>query len=827
LDNIITDYISHGWSIVPIPPGSKGPDSPGWNLKTAALRDVRELAPGYGVGLMHAYSGTMALDIDDWDATVAYGLAHGFDLAAMCAAPDVVAITSGRPGRGKLLYQMPFGLVLPWKQFSIEVPGGPTHGHTKRKVIFELRCGTTEGKTVQDVLPPSIHPETGQPYQWAGTGHWSRLPMVPQAIIDLWFEALKDVRPPRVDGVDSSWEEIEGALSHINPDCSREDWIRAGMALHWAGEQTFNPGKAFEVWNGWSAKGSKYPGERAIWQQWRSFHTDKGNVVTVGTLFQLARDAGWVRPTPDAATLFSAVTPTPPTDIKQLLRPTPPAPPLDIWPPLLAQRAREVADGVGCDPLVPLWAGLGAISGAVDAQTRLELMPGFKVPPVLWLMTLGEPADKKSPGSRPMIEPLKTIERDDAPRFAQAITDWEVKEAVWSSAKDAMLKAAASPSKSLGDLPEVPPRPDMPIPVKITVQDVTSAKLVRLATERPRGMLCYLDEMNSWVAKITNKISGEDRSAWVVSYEAARYEMDRQSTGSTHCDNFAISIYGNIQPRVLHDKFADLTADGMLQRFLPAVLRGDQTRLGNPIPDHLTSADKWESTLRIIFNLPAQTYTLSPAAYEVYRAFQQWYEERKVKERLVQSSGAYMTAFGKLEGLVGRLALIFHVVEAPFTPAVSVDVMTRAIRLVKEYVIPVYRYLYDGDDTSSVTFDRWVMEYIIQHADLESITLSEVKRAGRRPFEKAGVKHNQEQNQWTLNAMYTLEQMGWVARVDDGSGEHRGSANWLINPSLKDTFREYRKAVIRAKQDVYNIIKAKRPETGRRPFTHGADELDD
>ena len=67
-------YIRHQWSLVPIPPGSKGPRTTGWNKPGAALRSQADLPPGHGIGLAHAYSGTMALDIDDW-ATAAPMLA--------------------------------------------------------------------------------------------------------------------------------------------------------------------------------------------------------------------------------------------------------------------------------------------------------------------------------------------------------------------------------------------------------------------------------------------------------------------------------------------------------------------------------------------------------------------------------------------------------------------------------------------------------------------------------------------------------------------------------------------------------------------------------
>jgi hypothetical protein len=819
--HIVDEYIAHGWSVVPIPIGSKGPVHSGWNTRAAAIKSSEVLftegVGEEGVGLLHAYSGTMALDIDDWDRTLTYGI----NVNALYAAPDAVTILSGKQGRGKLLYRMPFGLTYPTKKVQVEL-GRDSRGHMVRATVFELRCATLEGKSVQDVLPPSIHPETKQAYQWGGAGHWSRLPMIPQQLLDVWQELIRDTRAPQVDGVDSSWDEIKDALRWINPDCSREDWIQCGMALHWAGEQTFNQDQAFAVWDGWSKMGTKYPGERVIAQQWASFRANKGVSVTLGTLFHLARIAGWTRPQPDASTLFSEVglSLAAPTDILQSLRPEPPGIDLSLWPPILAKRAQEVSDGVGCDPIVPLFAGLGAVCGVIDAQSRLELMPGFKVPPVLWLMTIGDPADKKSPGSRPMLSPLKGIESSDRPRYAQELQAWKAKEAVWSVAEKAFLDFVKTPEALLGgEAPAVPPKPDQPAPLKITVNDITSQKLVHVAHQRPRGLLCYLDEMNSWVHKLTSPFSGEDRSCWTVSYESERYEMDRVGAGSVHCDNLAVSIYGNIQPMVFKSNYQALAADGLLQRFLPAVLRPDQTRLGNPIPDYLTSADKWENTLRMVYALPQIDYKLSQDAFAIYRAFQVWYEDQKQNERLVRSSDTFLTAFGKLEGLAGRLALVFHVIESPFMPTVSAEIMRRVIRIIREYVIPTYRYLLDGDGSMSA-FDAWVVDHVIHYCDLPRLTLSEIKRSARRPFERASVDQPWQQNQWVLNSMHLLEQRGWVAREDDGQQEQRGIASWLINPALKTTFATHRKAVIQAR-------KANQPPTplGQRGIIHGQDEL--
>ena len=109
-------YIRHGWSLVPIPMGTKGPRTPGWNIRENALRSQTDLPPGYGIGLAHAYSGTMALDIDSWPLATTILHAAGINLEELYNAPDAVVVDSGKQGHGKLLYQMPFGLALPSKK---------------------------------------------------------------------------------------------------------------------------------------------------------------------------------------------------------------------------------------------------------------------------------------------------------------------------------------------------------------------------------------------------------------------------------------------------------------------------------------------------------------------------------------------------------------------------------------------------------------------------------------------------------------------------------------------------------------------------------------
>lgn len=806
-------YIRHGWKLVPIPPGTKGPRAVGWNEPGATLNSQFELPHGYGIGLAHAYSGTMAFDIDNWDASLQIMREAGIDLAALYAAPDAVIVDSGRAGRGKLLYQMPPGVTLPSKKIIVD-----------HQTIYELRCATSSMKTVQDVLPPSIHPETKQPYRWAGNGHWTRLPMIPDALLALWQGMLTHDKQnviPVKDNAHASWDEIRQAVEKIDPGCSRQEWITVGMALHWAGTQTNQPDQGLMLWNEWSQGSDKYPGETGIYQQWVSFKPDKANSVKLGSLFHIATQYGWKRPDPDVSYLFKN------TDSTLMLlswKPKPPSMDLSLWPSELAAMAKEVSVSIGCDPLVPLWAGLAAVCGVVDAQTRLELMPGFKVPPVLWLMTLGDPADKKTPGAQPMLETLVEFEMEDRPRYYKEILDWEVKERIFNDTKKAYIEESVNVEKMMGDVgptapAELPPRPE---PLKITVSDVTSQKLVRVAAQQPRGVLCYLDEMAGWVIKLSDPKRGDDRSAWVVSYESKRYEMDRVGGGLVVADNLAVSIFGNIQPDVLSANLKSMTSDGLLQRFIPAVLNPANTRLSDPYALKDSTKRAWASLLRLVYSLPKQTYRMSFGAYMEYREFQAWYEESKVNERLIQSTNEFMTAYGKLEGTVGRLILIFHMMENPFSPYVEPDIVRRVVAMVKGYLIHAYRYVL-GDIAGNTRFEKWVSDYVIQHSDEPIVTLPQIRSGARRILDKLNV------NSWTadrmiLAAMASLELANWVKKLDDGSDEIRGQATWAINPAIVEDFREHRKKVILAKQKIMDEIYERQPVSVPKTIVHGAED---
>jgi hypothetical protein len=174
-----TEYLAAGFALTNV--DGKRPTAKGWNKRSKAITSTDQLNRVTGnIGLLHAYSGTCCIDVDDYQATDGYFADNGLDLLQLLAADDAVQIDSGRPNRAKLLYRTAETL--------------PIFKHVDAgKTVVEFRCADAGGNSVQDVLPPSIHPDTGKPYKWIG--NWKKLPFLPTALADFWKKKTAFVIP--------------------------------------------------------------------------------------------------------------------------------------------------------------------------------------------------------------------------------------------------------------------------------------------------------------------------------------------------------------------------------------------------------------------------------------------------------------------------------------------------------------------------------------------------------------------------------------------------------------------------------------------------------
>jgi hypothetical protein len=110
---------------------------------------------------------------------------------------------------------------------------------------------------------------------------------------------------------------------------------------------------------------------------------------------------------------------------------------------------------------------------------------------------------------------------------------------------------------------------------------------------------------------------------------------------------------------------SNLSRDGMMQRFIPVILRKKYNKVGDPRPKELSLKPLWNNIIRSVHTLCETHYRFSNEAYQEFRLFQIRIEElKRVESESLHDS--LVTALGKVDGLCARLCLVFHLIENSF-----------------------------------------------------------------------------------------------------------------------------------------------------------------
>ena len=302
----VAEYLALGWKLCAINPGKKGPLYEGWNTPGNDIKEPHRFPLGWGVGLLHATSGTCAFDIDSYDIGRTFMQAREIDLDALWTDPFAIRFHRGDPNRGKLLYAMPTPRV---SIAFAPYPSKDKDGTPAEKMALELRCSSSTGNSVQDVLPPSMHP-SGKPYQWAlgPLAHLGNLPPLPAALEALWDE-LKNPAMSAGQAVAApsgkAPEAIQRWLKTQDPSMSYAEWLKVGMKLH---AEFQGSAEGFGIWQMWSSGSDKWDekAKQEMYPKWKGFKLEGSAIAT------LAAD---VRQMPAAAEEFPVVTDTGPVKI--------------------------------------------------------------------------------------------------------------------------------------------------------------------------------------------------------------------------------------------------------------------------------------------------------------------------------------------------------------------------------------------------------------------------------------------------------------------------------------------------------------------------------
>jgi hypothetical protein len=337
--------------------------------------------------------------------------------------------------------------------------------------------------------------------------------------------------------------------------------------------------------------------------------------------------------------------------------------PVDILPPIARDFVCAQSEIIGCDVAGLAMSVLATFSGALHHGHALRMLRNgsWWASPRLWILLVGPPSSKKTPTFNAATDPLLKHEYGLRRKYEQEKRDFE--------------KAQAEGDESWPE-PEKPPR-------YISWDSTVEALGEILARNNDgKGILVKSDELSGWLSNMerySNSAGRSDRAFWLQAYDGGPHAVDRIKRGEFFIENLSVSIVGGIQPERLAEIRAGLSTDGLLQRFLPTMLRSPSFPVDRPYLDE----DYIKLVCALIFALP-QRLIMTDSALAVMAELRQHLFD------LEQLSGGLAVGFdsfvGKLPGVCGTLALILHMAHDPKDGAVH-PVGERTARDVKQLVL--------------------------------------------------------------------------------------------------------------------------------------------
>jgi len=284
--------VERGYKIIPLLAGKKNPPASAKNWQK--LESTPELVagwieqnPDFGIGVLCAT--TCAVDMDCRDKALNNKMLHwlkdnvGLGAIRVGDKPKCIVPYRNEERFNKI------------KSAEFQDADGVKH------VVEILGNG-------QQFVAYGIHPKTVKPYEWVSGPtladvFYDDLPELTSEKAHLLIEFFEsqakglgweEVKPgsrqqaEEQDALmnlkatmDIEPEEVMEIVNALDPDDHHDNWIKVGMALH---HQFGGSMEGLQIWDEWSAQGSKYQGDGECIRRWQSFGDYQGSQVTMASL---------------------------------------------------------------------------------------------------------------------------------------------------------------------------------------------------------------------------------------------------------------------------------------------------------------------------------------------------------------------------------------------------------------------------------------------------------------------------------------------------------------------------------------------------------------
>lgn len=301
----LPDLCAAGFALHWLKPRAKSPIGAEWqNAPVPSLADLRAShARGNNLGVRLGEPSVVsgyylhAIDFDIRHADLAEEAWDAFARVLPSVDPNSLpCVASGSGGESRHLY---FLTDRPFYSKKLAVSEGKHRRWDEARKKDVWSCDweiDLFGTGKQVVLPPSIHPDTRQPYLWVREFDFDMLdlglvPYIPADVIEaLGVAQTTEYEFESREPLTFATGQLERELSLIVvSDLHYDDWITLGAALH---HQFGGSDEGFQTWLTHTKRSTKYDGDqRTMLRKWRSFGKNRRAPVTMASVRQWAMEA--------------------------------------------------------------------------------------------------------------------------------------------------------------------------------------------------------------------------------------------------------------------------------------------------------------------------------------------------------------------------------------------------------------------------------------------------------------------------------------------------------------------------------------------------------
>jgi hypothetical protein len=322
--------------------------------------------------------------------------------------------------------------------------------------------------------------------------------------------------------------------------------------------------------------------------------------------------------------------------------------PSGLLPAVLRDFVRAHAKSKACDPALVALPALAACAGAIGNSYVIRPKWDWVEPCVLWLPTVAESGDLKSPPFKAAVGPVARMQMTSD-------REHEAEAAAWGS----LDKKEQQAQRKLGQAPG-PQR-------SFYVTDATVQAVALALKDHPKGCLLAAGELRTWFESFTRFAAGgaSDQPHWLEMHDAGDVRKIRVAGERKiiSVPNAAVSITGTIQPGIFARACTRENAEsGLLARLWPAMPPA-------PVQEWVESEEPKQQVAdyrQLLETLLAQPY--DPANFcgtltfseEAQELFVKWVNGWAARRNLAGPEERPLLA--KLKGGAARLALLWQVV---------------------------------------------------------------------------------------------------------------------------------------------------------------------